>query len=206
MYARSTSITGNPDTIDACISFLRDEVMPAVTAMDGCMGLSLLADRDSGRCIATTSWHSEEAMRATEGDVSPFRARASEIMGGEPTVQEWEIAVMHREHDAREGSWCRLTWLRTEPSKIDETVDYFKESVLTKMEETDEFCSASMMVNRETGECCGTARFESRAALDATRDTAKALREQRSGMGDVEFTGIDECELVIAHLRVPELV
>lgn len=206
MYARSTSITGNPDKIDACISFLRDEVMPAVTAMDGCIGLSMLANRDSGRCIATTSWHSEEAMRATEGDVSPLRARASEIMGGETTVQEWEIAVMHREHDAREGSWCRVTWLRSEPSKIDTTVDYFKESVLTKLETTDEFCSASMLVNRGTGECCGTARFESRAALEATRDMAKALREQRSSMGDVEFTDIDECELVIAHLRVPELV
>lgn len=206
MYARSTSITGNPDAIDECISFLRDEVMPAVTAMDGCMGLSLLVNRDSGRCIATTSWHSEEAMRATEQQVSPLRARASEIMGAETTVQEWEIAVMHREHDAREGSWCRVTWLRSEPSKVDETVDYFKESVLTKLETTDEFCSASMLVNRETGECCGTARFESRAALEATRDMAKALREQRSSMGGVEFTDIDECELVIAHLRVPELV
>ena len=206
MYARSTSITGNPDAIDECISFLRDEVMPAVTAMDGCMGLSLLVNRDSGRCIATTSWHSEEAMRATEQQVSPLRARASEIMGAETTVQEWEIAVMHREHEAREGSWCRVTWLRSEPSKVDETVDYFKESVLTKLETTDEFCSASMLVNRETGECCGTARLESRAALEATRDMAKALREQRSSMGGVEFTDIDECELVIAHLRVPELV
>jgi hypothetical protein len=206
MYARSTSITGNPDTIDACISFLRDEVMPAVTAMDGCMGLSLLANRDSGRCIATTSWTSEEAMRATEREVSPLRDRASEIMGADATVQEWEIAVMHREHDAREGSWCRVTWLRSEPSEIDSTVDFYKETVLTQLETTDEFCSASMLVNRETGECCGTARFESRAALDATRDMAKAMREQRSSMGTVEFTDIDECELVIAHLRVPELV
>jgi hypothetical protein len=206
MYARSTSITGNPDTIDACISFLRDEVMPAVTAMDGCMGLSLLANRDSGRCIATTSWTSEEAMRATEREVSPLRDRASEIMGADATVQEWEIAVMHREHDAREGSWCRVTWLRSEPSEIDSTVDFYKETVLTQLETTDEFCSASMLVNRETGECCGTARFESRAALDATRDMAKAMREQRSSMGTVEFTDVDECELVIAHLRVPELV
>lgn len=206
MYARSTSITGNTDTIDACISFVRDEVMPAVTAMDGCMGLSLLADRDSGRCIATTSWHSEEAMRATEAGVSPLRARASEIMGGEASVQEWEIAVMHREHDAREGSWCRVTWLRGEPAEIDSTIDFFKDSVLTQLERTEGFCSASMMVNRETGQCCGTARFESRADLDATRDMAKAMREQRSSTGRVEFTDIDECELVIAHLRVPELV
>ncbi len=206
MYARSTSITGNPDKIDACISYLRDEVMPALTAMDGCMGLSMLANRETGRCIATTSWSSEDAMRATEGEVSPLRARASELMGGEAIVQEWEIAVMHREHDAREGSWCRVTWLRSEPSEVDSTIDFFKNSVLTRMEGADEFCSASMLVNRGTGECCGTARFDTREALDATRDMASKLRGERSSLGAVEFSDVDECELVIAHLRVPELV
>ena len=206
MYARSTSITGNTDMIDACIGFLRDEVMPALTDMDGWRGLSLLVNRDSGRCIATTSWQSEEAMLATDRAVSPFRARASELMGGGATVQEWEIAVRHREHDAREGSWCRVTWLAGEPSEIDTTVDFFKDTVMTRLEATDEFCSASMLVNRETGECCGTARFDTRAALEATRELAGAMREQRSRSAGVEFTDVDEFELVIAHLRVPELV
>ncbi len=206
MYARSTSITGDPGQVDACISYLRDEVMPAVTAMDGCMGLSLLTNRDSGRCIATTSWLSEDAMRATDAEVSSFRTRASELMGGEATVDEWQIAVMHREHDAQEGSWCRVTWLRSEPSEVDSTIDFFKHTVLGRIEESEGFCSASMLVNPETGQCCGTARFETRAALEATRDMAGALREKRSAMGGVEFTDIDECELAIAHLRVPELV
>lgn len=206
MYARATSITGDPARIDACIEFLRDDVMPAVTAMDGCLGLSLLVNRDTGRGIATTSWLSEDAMRATEGSVSALRARASELMGGEAIVQEWEIAVMHREHVAQEGSWCRVTWLRCEPSEVDATIDFFKDSVLARMEGADGFCSASFMVDRSTGLCCGTARFETRADLDATRDMARGLREERSRMGGVEFTEIDECELVIAHLRVPELV
>ena len=86
MYARSTSITGDSGQIGACISYLRDEVMPTVAAMDGCLGLSLLVNRDTGRCIATTSWLSEDSMQATDGQVSPLRERASDLMGGEATV------------------------------------------------------------------------------------------------------------------------
>ena len=206
MYARSTSLTGDAGQIDACVDFVRDEVMPAVTAMDGCMGLSMLIDRESGRCIVTTSWVGEDEMRATEGRVGPLRDRAAEMMGGRAIVDKWEIAVMHREHEAEEGSWCRVTWLQCEPSEIDSTVDFFKGTVMTRLEENDAFCSGSFLVDRTSGRCCGTVRFDSRAALEATRDLARQLREERSATSGTTFTDITECELVIAHLRVPELV
>ena len=65
MYARSTSIRGNLSNLDAGIAYVRDEVMSSVKQTDGCVGLSLLADRESGRCIVATSWVDEQAMRAT---------------------------------------------------------------------------------------------------------------------------------------------
>jgi heme-degrading monooxygenase HmoA len=207
MFARSTTITGGPGNVDAGISYIRDEVMPAVTGMDGCIGLSMLVNRDSGRCIATSSWSSEEAMRASDAEVAPHRSRAADVLGGgAPQVEEWEIALMHREHEAREGSWCRVTWTQVEPSGIDEMLDFYKDNVLNRLEETEGFCSASVLVNRSTGRCCGTARFDSRAALDATREMAERMRAERAETGSIAFTEIDECELVIAHLRVPELV
>jgi hypothetical protein len=206
MYARSTSITGDAGQVDACVAFVRDEVMEAVMAMDGCMGLSMLVDRDAGRCIVTTSWSGEEEMRATDSRVAPMRQRAGELLGGEAVVDEWEIAVMHREHEAEEGSWCRVTWLQCDPADIDSTIDFFKDTVMTRLEGEDAFCSASFLVDRAGGRCCGTARFESRAGLEATREMAMRMREERSATSSTRFTDVAECELVIAHLRVPELV
>ena len=46
---------------------VRDEVMPALQAMDGYVGLSLLVDRESGQCIATSAWETEDAMRVEHG-------------------------------------------------------------------------------------------------------------------------------------------
>lgn len=206
MYARSTSITGDAAQIDACVAFLREEVMPTITGMDGCMGISLLVDRDAGRCIATTSWAGEDEMRATEGQVVPLRDRASRMMGGEAVVEEWEIAVMHREHETEEGSWCRVTWMQCDPADLESMVDFFKDTVLVRLEADDDFCSASFFVDRASGRCCGTARFARREALEATREMARRMRDERSSTSRTTFTDIAECELVIAHLRVPELV
>ena len=107
MYARSITIRGRPEAIDEGIAFVRDEVQPAITASDGCLGLSLVVDRASGRCIATSSWETPEAMAVAEDDLAPLRLRAGEILGGEPVIDRWEIALMHRVQPAGEGAWCR---------------------------------------------------------------------------------------------------
>ena len=86
MYARSTTIMGDPGSIEAGISHVRDEILPTVTGMDGCLGMSLLVDRETGRCIATTSWETEEDMAASRSSVQAMRARATEILGGASPV------------------------------------------------------------------------------------------------------------------------
>ena len=96
MYARSITVTGDPSAMDEGIAYIRDEVMPAITAMDDCIGLSTLVDRESGECIVTSSWKSAEAMMASDLHLAPLRRRGGEIMGGAPQVEVWEVAVMHR--------------------------------------------------------------------------------------------------------------
>ena len=103
MFARSTTINGDSGAIDAGIAYVRDQVMPMLSEMPGYVGLSMMVDRESGRAIATTSWTTYDAMTASAANVSDSRAKAAEIMGGTPVVDEWEIAMMHREHDAHAG-------------------------------------------------------------------------------------------------------
>ena len=83
MYARSTTVRGNPQAMDDGIAYIRDKVMPAVRQMDGCVGLSMLAERDTGRCIVTTSWADHESLKASADGVMAMR-RASRGDHGRP--------------------------------------------------------------------------------------------------------------------------
>ena len=78
MHARSTTVQAQPSSIDAGLAHIRDEVMPGVQAIDGCVGISVLMDRGSGRCIITTAWETEDAMRASADRASQLRDRAAE--------------------------------------------------------------------------------------------------------------------------------
>ena len=204
MFARSVTITGNPGAIDEGIVFIRDEVQPAVTQMDGCAGMSLVVDRSSGRCIATSSWDTQEAMHEAADRLAPMRARAAELLGGEPMVDEWEIAIMHRDHSSAPESCCRITWAR--PPDLDQGVEMFRSMVLPRIEQADGFCSASMFVDRAGGRMCGTVSFDSQSALDASRELASSLRDKAQAERGMEFLDVAEFELVLAHLHVPELV
>ena len=205
MYARSTTVQAQPDAIDAGIAHVRDEVMPALQAMDGCVGISLLVDRESGRCIATTAWETEEAMHASAERATPLRAQAVEAFGGTATVEEWEIAVLHRDHRTHEGACVRATWAQLEPGQIDGGIEHYKASVLSAMEDLDGFCSASLMVDRASGRGVSSASFDSREAMERGKERASALKT--SSIREVGAQELDECEfeLALAHLRVPEL-
>jgi heme-degrading monooxygenase HmoA len=205
VYARSTTIQAQPASIDAGIAHVRDEVMPALDAVDGCVGLSLLVDRESGRCIATSAWQSEEAMRASEDRVRPVRDRAAQSFGGTAEVEEWEIAFLHRDHRSGDGACVRATWLRVRPGQRDRAVEFYKESVLPDMENLEGFCSASVMINRASGRAVSSATFDSREAMDRNSERARSLRAARLRDLGADQLDVGEFELAVAHLRVPEL-
>jgi hypothetical protein len=206
VFARSTTINGDPGTLEEGIAYVRDQVMPMLVTMDGCMGMSMLVDRESGQCIATSSWRDEETMRASWDNVEPMRARASELMRGEPTVEEWEVAIMHRDHQAPMGACCRVTWSRRPDRNAEEGVELYRTGVLPQIEALDGFCSASLLINRETGMACGTVTFETDAQMESSRVAARAIREGAARDGMIEILDVREFDLAVAHLGLPELV
>jgi heme-degrading monooxygenase HmoA len=208
MYARSTTIQAQPSSIDAGVAHIRDAVMPRLQEVDGCVGLSLLADQQTGRCIVTTAWETEEAMHASAEPTRPIRDQAAQAFGGigSPTIEEWEIAVLHRDHRSGEGACARATWVQLPADQLDQGIEFYKMSVLPELEALDGFCSASLLVNRASGRSVSCASFDSLEAMQRSRDQGTAMKDEK--IREVGAEELDDCEfeLRLAHLRAPELV
>jgi heme-degrading monooxygenase HmoA len=206
VYARSTTIQAQPSSIEAGIAHVRDEVMPALRDMAGCIGVSLLVNRQSGRCIATSAWETEEAMRDSADQVTSIRDRAAEMFGGTANTDQWEIAALHRDHRSADGAGVLATWVKVPQDQVDQGIDYYKSSVLPQLENLDGFCSASLLVDRASGRAVSSTTFDSLDAMERNRDQITALKA--TSMPEVGAEERDECafELALAHLRVPELV
>jgi hypothetical protein len=207
VYARSTTIQAQPESIDSGIAFVRNEAMPLIESMDSCIGISLLCDRELGRCITTTAWESEQAMRASAERVAPIRDRAARMFGGGMAIfEEWEIAVLHRDHRSGEGACARCTWFKLVNGNMDRSVDLYRESVLPSLEDLEGFCSASLLIDRASGRAVSSVVFDNSEAMDRNREQARSLRAARLRDLGADQLDVGEFELALAHLRVPELV
>ncbi|KRE33684.1 hypothetical protein ASG82_21670 [Mycobacterium sp. Soil538] len=205
MYARSSHIHARSSAIDAGTAYIHDTVWPAMTGLDGYVGLSLLADRLSGRCILTTAWQSEEAMVGSRQWAGEMRDRIAEILGGRPTVDEWEIAALHRDHHSMPGACVRVTWARVDSEQVDRAVDGYRLATVPALCELDGFCSCSLLVDRDSGFGVASVTFDSVSALKRSRAATDEMKAATVRDAGAEI--VDECEfdLVLAHLRVPEM-
>lgn len=200
MFARSTTLHGKAENLDAGMRYIENEVRPVMDGIEGCMGLSCIIDRDSGQAIITSSWSTQEAMRSSDEQLRAFRERAREIFGGSMQVDEWEIAVMRRRGH---GDACRVTWAQGD---LDALIDVYRYNALPSIEDVPGFCGTSLMINRTTGIGCVTTMYDTRESLEASRAAADQIRARSAEQSGMEVLDVHEFELVYAHLHVPELV
>ncbi len=206
MHARSTTIQGDPGSVDRTITYVRDEVIPAMQALDGCVGLSMLANSRTGRAIVTTSWRDEASMLASREAVRPTAERTAELLGGSADVQEWEIAAMHRVHEAHHGACSRVTWLRSDPDAVNRAVDAVRLSLMPKLEDLPGFCSVSVMVRRTDGLTVAAVSYDSWADLEDAGEGAREFRDEFAPTMGIEPVNTADFDIAIAQLRVPETI
>ena len=206
MYARSTTIQGAPEQLKNTITYIRDEVMPTMLILDGCIGLSMMVNRQSGRSITTTAWRDQASMSSSEAQVRALRTQASDLAGGAPEVQQWEIAVLHRTDEAGEGACIRATWSRCDLDQVQPAIDSYRTTLLSGMEALPGFRSASLLVDREQGLAVSSVTYSDSSAMERSQQGAAALRRSAVKESDLEILEVVEFDLVLAHLRVPETV
>src|SRR3712207_4645622 len=135
MYARTTTVRGDPRAVEDGVAFIRNDVWPMVQRMDGCIGMSMLGDREAGRWIVTSAWASEDAIPTSADKVQEERRQAAEVLRADAVdIDQWEIAVLHRTRPAGDAACVRCVWVDVPAGHVDEMVDTFRMSLLSRLE------------------------------------------------------------------------
>jgi hypothetical protein len=209
MYARSTTFRGDPAALDEGIAYTRDKVLPAVQQMDGCVGLSMLVDRSTGRCIVTTSWDDADAMHRSAEAIRGIRETAISTVHGierEAEVAEWQIGAVHRVRAVPEGAAARVISTRAPLGQADRSIEAFGSIIVPRVSDLAGFCSISFFVHRETGRCSIAAVYEGRQTRSRSKGQAQAMREEFTLHMGMHVTDVAEYDVALSHLRVPETV
>jgi quinol monooxygenase YgiN len=209
MYARSTTFRGDPNAIDDLIACTRDEVLPAVRQMDGNVGLSVLVDRRTGRCIVTTSWDGAESMHHSAEAIRPLREaalRTVHAVASETEVAEWQVGVLHRVCSTPEDAACRVVRTKGPIGQEVRIIDGFRTLIVPRIDDLAGFCSVSLLVARHTGRGAIATVYEDRQAMSRSMGQAQAMRQEFTEHLGLHVTDVAEFDVVLAHLRAPETV
>jgi heme-degrading monooxygenase HmoA len=95
MYARASTIVGDPSRVDETVKMLETEILAQLEQVDGFQGIVALGDRTTGKSLVVTFWESEDAMKASEERANQLRSDAASRLGatGAPQVDRYEVLL-----------------------------------------------------------------------------------------------------------------
>jgi hypothetical protein len=94
VFARVSTIQGQPESAEEGIRVVREQVLPAVRGLQGFKGMLALIDRSTGKSVGITLWASEEDLLASEDAAGRIRASSTQTGDGRVLgVERYEVIV-----------------------------------------------------------------------------------------------------------------
>jgi hypothetical protein len=199
MYTRLLTFTGATD-IDAGVDYLEKEVMPTLESQNGFRGVSASADRAAGLLTILSLWETEANRSASDSALGKAREEAVKRAGGSLEIENFEQTVQTVVQPPVKGCQLNVVRVRMEPSKIDATIEFFKEQVAPEIVAQPGFCALRNMVDRQIGIGLTGSVFVDRASADASLANMPARRSAAEARG-VTFEDISQREILYSVIK-----
>jgi heme-degrading monooxygenase HmoA len=202
MFARYTTLRGDPDKIEAAIEYVDGEGRAAVEATPGNRGFAVVADPAGGRLIGASYWDSRESMTNAESALAEARARAASTAGGELSIERFEVVVGFRHSIPARGAVARLSRFQVDPSRVDEAITEMREESVPRVKGSDGLASFQLLLESDTGSGMVVSSWENQAAADAFWPTAEQLRARAAERAGVRFLDPENYTVIRTSVRL----
>jgi quinol monooxygenase YgiN len=204
MYGRITIVDGKPEQVEAGLTFLRTKVGPAVNALPGCLGMSVLTDRPTGQVMVLTAWRDEESIAGSAEAVAPLRQEASAILGGDARTESWELAAMHQVGADQPGYVTRSVLMSGSTADIEKGLAMFTDTVVPQVTALAGFNTISLLVDRQHGLLRVGTTYVDQASAEAARDAGAAIRAGLATELNLRTQTVQDLEVVSVGIRSAE--
>lgn len=202
MFARYTTVRGDPGKIEAAVEYADGEARAAVEATPGNLGFAVLTDPANGRLIGASYWDSRESMSEAETALAETRSTAASTAGGEVSMERFEVMIGFRHSIPGRGAAARLSRLQVEPARVDELITRIREEAVPQVKGADGLCSFQLLLDRDTGSGMIVSSWEESADTEAFWPTAQQLRARATEQVGVRFLDIEDYTMVRTTVRL----
>ena len=202
MFARYTTVRGDLDKLEAAIEYVDGEVRAAVEATPGNLGFAVITDPAGGRVTGASYWDSRESMTNAESALAESRERTAGMVGGEVSMERFEVVLGFRHSIPARGALARLSRFQVEPASADEAITHWREESVPRVKGADGLCSFQLLLDRDTGSGMVVSSWENQAAADGFWPTAEQLRARATERAGVGFLGVEDYSMIRTSVRL----
>lgn len=203
MYARTTLIDIAASRVNELVAIVEGGLRALAVSLPGSLGLSLLCDRGSGRCVVTTAWDTDRAMRDSFVPLTTASDEIGRRLGGTPVPEEWEVVDLHRLRRSGPGFWSRSTRVEFEPLDAEAVLQIYRSTTVPELELLTGFCSATLLLDPARGRGVSTVTYDTYAALAGSRHRAGEIRRTSTEQAHARAGEVMELEVAVAAITVP---
>jgi heme-degrading monooxygenase HmoA len=199
MHCRVVTFNG-AENIDAGISFIRERLLPVIGDQKGYRGLAASADRGNRVLAVITMWDTEAERDASWDSLEPSRDQGRDVVGGEMTVDNYEVLMQELGAPPGPDSALLLLPVSMDPARIDEHLEYYRREIAPQIKAAPGFQALRVLVNRATGQGVSGSVWADEAAMRAAAQRAEAGRADAASRG-VQLGELDFRQMVVNDLH-----
>jgi hypothetical protein len=94
MYARISTVQGDPSKIDDAVAVINDKIIPTLKGLNGFTAVNFMADRSTGKLVTVAFWQDEAALQGSAEAIGPMRNEVADVVGGNVEgVESYELVA-----------------------------------------------------------------------------------------------------------------
>jgi len=205
LHTRLNRIAADTAALDGCVSFIENQIRPALEARTGSLGISVLEDRERGVVIFGSIWATSPEMSGSEDTEAPLRGELARRAGGPVTVEDYQVPVFEllaRQALPRRGYAVRLTRIQVRPSQVDDVIEVVADIAVPSLVETAGFCDALLFADPASGRLISETVWRDPGARGAAPSVAAIVRAEVPEEAS-EIRAVEDYTLVLSSVQEP---